>query len=86
MSTTTPLPRTSAPADASLFTALRAAFPADLDAVAIDAADAVPPRHWRWREIDAASARIANLLASLGLAADARIAVQVGKSVEALTL
>ena len=86
MSTTTPLPRTSAPADASLFTALRAAFPADLDAVAIDAADAVPPRRWRWREIDAASARIANLLASLGLAADARIAVQVGKSVEALAL
>ena len=64
MSTTTPLPRTTASADASLFTALRAAFPADLDAVGIDAADAVPPRHWRWREIDAASARIANLLAS----------------------
>ena len=80
------LPRAAAEPDASLFTALRGAFPADLEAIAIDAADAVPPRRWRWREIDAASARIANLLGSLGLAADARVAVQVGKSVEALTL
>jgi malonyl-CoA/methylmalonyl-CoA synthetase len=85
MTTTIPPPPAAQP-DASLFTALRAAFPADLDAVAIDAADAAPPRRRRWREIDAASARIANLLGSLDLPADARIGAQVGKSVEALTL
>jgi len=73
--------------DCNLFSALRAAFPADLDATAIEAS--APDGgwlHYSWRDLDRASARIANLLASLQLPAGSRIAVQVEKSVEALAL
>jgi malonyl-CoA/methylmalonyl-CoA synthetase len=70
----------------NLFAALRAAFPADLDATAIETADAGPPRHYRWRDLDRASAMIANLMAGLDLPPASRIAVQVDKSVEALML
>jgi malonyl-CoA/methylmalonyl-CoA synthetase len=71
----------------NLFAALRAAFPADLDATAVDAVQADGAlRLWSWRELDAATARMANLLASLALAEGARVAVQVEKSVEALAL
>ena len=44
------------------------------------------PRYYTWRDIDRASARIANLLASLELPAGARVAAQTDKSVEALLL
>jgi len=70
----------------NLFAALRAAFPADLDRVAIETADTPAPLHYTWRDIDRATAMLANLLASLGLPAGARVAVQVDKSVEALLL
>jgi len=71
----------------NLFSALRAAFPADLDAVAIETADGPgAPLRYSWRDLDRASAMIANLLASLELPPDARVAVQVDKSVEALML
>ncbi len=71
----------------NLFAALRAAFPADLDAVAVEAQAADgSPLHYTWRDLDRASARIANLLASLRLPEGSRIAVQVEKSVEALML
>jgi malonyl-CoA/methylmalonyl-CoA synthetase len=72
----------------NLFSALRAAFPAGndgpSDAVAIEVdGEAVA---WTWRDLDRATARVANLLASLDLEPGARVAVQVEKSVEALVL
>ncbi len=70
----------------SLFAALRAAFPADLDTTAIETCDTPAPQYYTWRDIDRASARIANLLASLELPAGARVAAQTDKSVEALLL
>ncbi|MCW5652863.1 malonyl-CoA synthase [Hydrogenophaga sp.] len=71
----------------NLFAALRAAFPADLDATAVET---VGGEHaglrYSWRDLDRASAMLANLLDSLQLPAGSRIAVQVDKSVEALML
>jgi malonyl-CoA/methylmalonyl-CoA synthetase len=72
--------------NANLYCALRAGFPADLDATAIDDIDGRAPRLHTWRDIDQASARIANLLASLALPAGTRVAVQTEKSVDALML
>ncbi len=75
------------PSEDNLFAALRAAFPADLDATAIEAIGADGQSlYYSWRDLDQASARIANLLAALELPARSRIAVQVEKSVEALLL
>mgnify|MGYP001251434479 CR=1 FL=1 len=71
----------------NLFVALRDAFPADLDGVAIETADGPgAPLRYRWRDIERATAMIANLLASLELPEGARVAVQTEKSVEALLL
>ena len=71
----------------NLFAALRAAFPADLDAVAVEAVqDDGSSLCYSWRDLDRATAMLANLLASLGLPDGARIAVQVEKSVEAMML
>ena len=72
--------------DNNLFTALRAGFPADLDRTAIDTADTAQPLSYTWRDIDRGTAMMANLIDSLALPADSRIAVQTGKSVEALML
>jgi len=72
-------------ANANLFAALRGAFPADLDTIAIDTADDAPLAY-RWSDLDRATARIANLLASLDLPAGSRVAAHVEKSVEALML
>ena len=69
----------------NLFSALRAAFPADLDGTAVHVIDAVP-LVYTWRDLDRATAMLANLLGSLGLPPNARIAVQTDKSVEALML
>jgi malonyl-CoA/methylmalonyl-CoA synthetase len=69
----------------SLYAALRAAFPEDLDTTAIETADGAP-LYYTWRDLDRATARIANLLEWLGLPAGARIAAHVDKSVEALIL
>jgi malonyl-CoA/methylmalonyl-CoA synthetase len=72
----------------NLFQALRARFPADLDSVAVLPADSGPgaPQAYSWRMLDESSARIANLLESLGLPLGARVAVQTEKSVESLIL
>ncbi len=70
----------------NLFSALRAAFPADLDQVAIETADTATPLYYTWRDLERGTAMIANLLASLKLPRDSRVAVQVEKSVEALML
>jgi malonyl-CoA/methylmalonyl-CoA synthetase len=71
----------------NLFAALRAAFPKDLAATAIETADGPgAPALYRWSDIDRATARMANLFASLDLPAGSRIAAQTDKSVEALIL
>lgn len=67
----------------NLFAALRAAFPTQLDATAIETDDG---QYYTWRDLDRGTAMIANLLASLGLPEGARVAVQTEKSVEALML
>jgi malonyl-CoA/methylmalonyl-CoA synthetase len=73
--------------NANLFVALRAAFPADLDRVAVETADGPgAPRIYTWRDLDRASAMIANLLDALELPPSSRVVVQVDKSVEALML
>jgi malonyl-CoA/methylmalonyl-CoA synthetase len=72
--------------DESLFAALRAAFPADLDGVAIETGDTPEPLRYTWRDLDRGSAMMANLLESLDLPPASRIAVQTEKSVEALML
>ena len=71
----------------NLFSALRAAFAEDLDATAIETADGPgAPLVYTWRDLDRATAMIANLLAALELPAGARVAVQTEKSVESLML
>jgi malonyl-CoA/methylmalonyl-CoA synthetase len=73
--------------NANLYTALRAAFPADLNAIAIETADGPgAPLAYTWGDLERATARIANLLESLELPPASRVAVQVEKSVEALML
>ncbi len=67
----------------NLFAQLRAHFPADLDRIAVEADNGL---HYSWRDVDRASAMIANLLVSLKLQPGARVAVQVEKSVEAMLL
>ncbi len=67
----------------NLFAALRAAFPVELDSVAIETDSGL---HYSWRDLERATAMMANLLVSLKLPAGARVAVQVEKSVEALML
>jgi malonyl-CoA/methylmalonyl-CoA synthetase len=68
---------------ANLYDLIAARMPADRSACALETHDG---QYWRWRDLEQASARIANLLASLQLPAQSRIAVQVDKSPEALCL
>ncbi len=84
---------TPPPRNDNLFVALRAAFPGDsptaLDGIAIETADppaGTGPLYYTWRDLERGTAMLANLLASLDLAPDARILVQTDKSVEALML
>jgi malonyl-CoA/methylmalonyl-CoA synthetase len=72
----------------NFFSLLRAAFPEDIDTVAIDAGavDGGERLRYSWRDIDRSSAMLANLLASRDLPVGSRIAVQVDPSVEALML
>ena len=71
----------------NLFSALRAAFPADLSSTAVETTSPDgTPLLYTWADLDHASARIANLLASLKLPEGSRVAVQVEKSVEAMLL
>ena len=68
---------------ANLFATLRQAFPSNLDEIAVETDNGL---YYSWRDLDRASAMMANLLASLKLPADSRVAVQVEKSVEAMVL
>ena len=70
----------------NIFATLRSAFPVDLDAVAIEAADAPVPLLYTWRDLDRGTAMMANLIDSLELPRESRIAVHADKSVEALML
>jgi malonyl-CoA/methylmalonyl-CoA synthetase len=67
----------------NLFSALRSAFPANLDQTAVETDSGL---FYSWRDLDRASAMMANLLDSLKIPKGARIAVQVEKSVEAMML
>ena len=67
----------------NLFSALRAAFPADLTAVAVETDEGL---RYSWHDLDRATAMVANLLQSLDLPEGSRVAVQVEKSVEAMIL
>jgi malonyl-CoA/methylmalonyl-CoA synthetase len=67
----------------NLFTALRAAFPTDLQATAVETDEGL---HYSWDDLDRATAMMANLLKSLDLPDGSRVAVQVEKSVEAMML
>ena len=71
------------PHNDNLFAALRAAFPHNLQAQAIETDNGLS---YTWHDLERATAMMANLLASLDLPEGARIAVQVEKSVEALVL
>ena len=70
----------------NLYAALRAAFPADLEATAIETADTATPLFYSWRDLERGTAMLANLIDSLALPPASRIAVQTEKSVEALML
>jgi len=72
------------PHDACLFAALRAAFPADLDRIAITVWDQEGQPAYTWRDLERGSAMLANLFTDLGLQPGERLALQVEKSVEAL--
>ena len=67
----------------NLFSALRAAFPADLSGVAVETDEGL---HYSWADLERASAMMANLFQSLDLPEGSRVAVQVEKSVEAMVL
>jgi malonyl-CoA/methylmalonyl-CoA synthetase len=67
----------------NLFCALRAAFPARLDDIAVETDNGLC---YSWRDLDRASAMMANLFSQLELPDASRIAVQVEKSVEAMIL
>ena len=67
----------------NLYSALRAAFPKTLDDIAIETDHGLC---YSWRDLDRASAMVANLFEDLGIPAHSRVAVQVEKSVEALIL
>jgi malonyl-CoA/methylmalonyl-CoA synthetase len=72
-----------APRNGNLFLALRAAFPHDLSACAIETDTGL---RYSWGDLEVSTAMVANLLDSLALPAGARVLVQVEKSVEALIL
>jgi len=69
--------------NANLYALFESRFPQDKSACAIETHDGL---YYSWRDIERATAKMANLLASLALPPDARIAVQVEKSPEALIL
>jgi malonyl-CoA/methylmalonyl-CoA synthetase len=69
--------------NANLYALIEQRMPADRSRCCIDAGEGL---YYSWDDIDHATARIANLLASLKLPAGSRIAVQVEKSPEALLL
>lgn len=70
-------------AESNLYAALRAAFPVDLSATAVETDTGL---YYSWLDLERGSAMLGNFLLSLNLPAGSRIAAQVDKSVEALML
>ncbi|MFM1980350.1 MAG: hypothetical protein RLZ68_1615 [Pseudomonadota bacterium] len=83
MTPTTAKPTTGVPANANLFAALSASFPADRSTCAVETETGLT---YSWQDLLDSTAMVANLLGSLDLPQGSRIAVQVEKSVEALIL
>jgi malonyl-CoA/methylmalonyl-CoA synthetase len=69
--------------NANLYALFESRFPLDRSACCIETHDGL---FYSWNDLDRATAKMANLLASLNLPKDSRIAVQVEKSPEALML
>lgn len=69
--------------NANLYALFESRFPSDKTACCIETHDGL---FYSWSDLDRATAKIANLLTSLKLPKDSRIAVQVEKSPEALML
>ncbi|AOZ07388.1 malonate--CoA ligase [Cupriavidus malaysiensis] len=69
--------------NANLFALFESRFPADRSACCIETHDGL---YYSWDDLDRATAKLANLLASLQLPEGSRVAVQVEKSPEALFL
>ena len=71
----------------NLYTHLRAGFPADLAATALETIDAGrATATYSWADLEQGSAQMANALLSLGVRVGDRVAVQTQKSVEAMML
>ena len=69
--------------NANLYALFESHFPQDRTACCIETQDGL---YYSWNDLDRATAKMANLLAGLDLPKNARIAVQVEKSPEALML
>ncbi|CAN5362168.1 malonyl-CoA synthase [soil metagenome] len=69
--------------NANLYALFESRFPADKSSCSIETDEGLL---YSWRDLERATAKMANLLASLQLPKDSRIAVQVEKSPEALIL
>ncbi|MFZ6647330.1 malonate--CoA ligase [Undibacterium sp. TJN25] len=69
--------------NANLYALFASHFPEDKSSCCMETHDG---RYYSWDDVERASAKMANLLAGLGLQPDARVAVQVEKSPEALIL
>lgn len=69
--------------NANLYALLESGFPPDKEACCIETHDG---QLYSWRDLERATAKIANLLTSLGLPPNSRVAAQVEKSPEALFL
>ena len=69
--------------NANLYALFESRFPQDRNACCIETHDGL---YYTWNDLDRATAKIANLLVKLKLPENARIAVQVEKSPEALML
>jgi malonyl-CoA/methylmalonyl-CoA synthetase len=73
----------------NLYALLRAQFPSDLRACALEAVATDTrrkPNYYTWADLEQSSAKIANLFKSLKIAPGSRVAVQVEKSPEAVML
>lgn len=71
------------PSHANAFSVFRAGFPADLDTTAIETDTGL---RYSWRDLDRATAMVANLFVDRGVSAGARVIIERGPSVEAAVL
>ncbi len=69
--------------NANIYANLRAQFPADLSAIAVETDNGL---NYSWADLERGSAMMANLLQGLNIPRGSRVAVQVEKSVEAMML